>query len=104
MVWTIVLNGSLGFAIVIAFSFCLGDLNSALSSPTGYDFIEVFFNATKSHAGTSVMTSILIALVTCATFGFLATASRQTWAFARDHGLPCSNFLAHVCLRLWKED
>lgn len=35
-----------------------------------------------------------------ATFGFLATASRQTWAFARDRGLPFSNFFAHVNKRL----
>ncbi|MCJ1381707.1 hypothetical protein MMC17_004818 [Xylographa soralifera] len=35
-------------------------------------------------------------MVTCASFGFLASASRQTWAFARDRGLPFSTFLAHV--------
>lgn len=96
MICTILLNGSLGFAIVLAFCFCLGDLDTALSSPTGYDFIEVFMNATNNHGGTSAMTAILITLVICATFGFLASASRQTWAFARDHGLPFSNFLSHV--------
>jgi choline transport protein len=99
MIATIGLNGVLGFAICIAFSFSLFDLNglnNALGSPTGYDFIEVFQVATKNLAGSSVMTAILIALVTCASFGFLATASRQTWAFARDHGLPFSNFLSYV--------
>ncbi|MCJ1389919.1 hypothetical protein MMC18_002776 [Xylographa bjoerkii] len=96
MLCTILLNGALGFAIVIAFSFCVGDFLTALNSPTGYDFIEVFFNATNSYAGSSVMTAVLIALVTCASFGFLASASRQTWAFARDRGLPFSTFLAHV--------
>ncbi|MCJ1476211.1 hypothetical protein MMC13_004877 [Lambiella insularis] len=96
MILTILLNGALGFAIAIAFSFCTGDLPTALNSPTGYDFIEVFFNATNSNAGSSVMTAVLIALVTCASFGFLASASRQVWAFARDRGLPFSRFLAHV--------
>jgi choline transport protein len=38
----------------------------------------------------------LITLVICATFGFLASASRQTWAFARDKGLPFSDFLSYV--------
>ena len=42
------------------------------------------------------MAAILIALVTCASFGFLATASRQTWAFARDRGLPFSGYLSYV--------
>lgn len=96
MVCTILLNGTLGFATILALVFCFGDVDTALSSPTGYDFIEVFQNATNNVAGTSVMTSILIALVICATFGFLASASRQTWAFARDRGLPFSNFLSKV--------
>jgi amino acid transporter len=96
MITTILLNGFLGFATVVVFCFCLGDLTTDLASPTGYDFIQVFYSATNSNAGTSVMTAILITLVICATFGFLATASRQTWAFARDQGLPFSNFLSYV--------
>lgn len=97
MIGTILLNGTLGFAVVLAFLFCIGDVDKALTSPTGYDFIEVFFNATKSHAGTSVMAAIPTALVICASFGFLASASRLTWAFARDKGIPFSGFLSHVC-------
>lgn len=96
MVCTVLINGVLGFAVVLALCFCMGDLDTAITSPTGYDFIEIFFNATRSHVGTSVMSAILITLVICATFGFLASASRQTWAFARDKGLPFSNFLSHV--------
>ena len=96
MIATLLLNGVLGFAVAIAFLFCLGDFEAALTTPTGYDFIEVFFNATQSNAGTSVMTAILIVLVTFATFGFLATSSRQAWAFARDRGLPFSEILSRV--------
>ncbi|KAL2050985.1 hypothetical protein ABVK25_008731 [Lepraria finkii] len=96
IICTVLLNGTLGLAICIAFSFTLGDLPTDLMSATGYDFIQVFFGATNSHAGSSVMTAILIALVTCASFGFLASASRQTWAFARDKGLPFSGFLSYV--------
>ena len=96
MICTILINGTLGLGTIIAFLFCFGDLETGLTSPTGYDFIEVFFNATNSHAGTSVMTAILITLVICATFGFLASSSRQTWAFARDRGLPFSGYLSHV--------
>jgi hypothetical protein len=96
MIGTILLNGSLGFAIVLAFLFCIGDVGKAMNSTTGYGFIEVFFNATQSHAGASVMAAIPTALVICASFGFLASASRLTWAFARDRGLPFSKFLSHV--------
>ena len=98
MLCTVLINGVLGLSIAITFLFCIGDPNSAINAffETGYDFIVSFFAATNSHAGTSIMTAILIALVTCASFGFLATASRQTWAFARDRGLPFSSFLSHV--------
>ena len=100
MIWTVILNGTLGWAIVIAFSFCIvPTIEEALTSPTGYDFIEVFYTAVGS-AGTAGLTAVLIILMWCATFGFLATASRQTWAFARDRGLPFSNYFAHVNKRL----
>jgi len=96
MIGAVLFNGILGLGVCIAFSFTVGDLGNALSSPTGYDFIEVFFAATNSLSGSSTMTAILVALVTSASVGFLATASRQTWAFARDRGLPFSDFLARV--------
>jgi len=96
MIGAVLFNGILGLGVCIAFSFTVGNLASALSSPTGYDFIEVFSAATNSLAGSSIMTAILIALVTSASVGFLATATRQTWAFARDRGLPFSSFLAKV--------
>ena len=96
MLSAVLLNGALGLAISIAFSFTLGDLETDLTSATGYDSIQVFFGATNSRGRSSAMTAILIALVTCALFGFLASASRQTWAFARDNGLPFSGFLSRV--------
>lgn len=96
MIFTVIINGIFGLSISLAFAFCTIDVEAALSSATGYDFIYVFYTATGSHSGTSIMTAILIALVTCASVGFLATASRQTFAFARDNGLPGSRWLSHV--------
>ncbi|KAF2471005.1 putative amino acid permease [Lindgomyces ingoldianus] len=96
MFFTIFLNGALGFAMIIAILFCIGDVDNALATPTGYPFIEIFRNATQSTAGATAMTSILIALIIFATFGYVASASRQLWAFARDQGLPFSNVIAKV--------
>jgi choline transport protein len=42
------------------------------------------------------MTALLIINVTSACISTVATVSRQTWAFARDNGLPFSTFIAHV--------
>ncbi|KFY48511.1 hypothetical protein V495_01268 [Pseudogymnoascus sp. VKM F-4514 (FW-929)] len=96
MMWTVVINGSLGFVMLVTFCFCLGDVETILSNPNVMPFVQTFLIATKSHAGTSVMTSILIILTTCGCITNVATASRQMFAFARDQGLPFSNFLAHV--------
>lgn len=91
-----ILNGSLGFIMIISFCFTLGSVTDVLSTTTGYPFIQVFFNATNSHLGTSFMTAILIVNITSASISTVATASRQTWSFARDKGLPFSSFIAHV--------
>lgn len=112
MLTTTVLNGALGFAIVIAVLFVTPDITAALASPTGvlgYPFMEILYDATGSKAGASVLIAILIVMDVAATIAFVATTSRLVWAFARDRGLPgwrsvskvrpllcqsCSHFLA----------
>jgi choline transport protein len=101
IMWAAGLNGSLGFIMVITFCFTLGDVFSILQSPTGYPFIQVFFNATQSNVATSIMTAILIVNITSACISTVATVSRQTWSFARDKGLPFSSFVAYVSLSLY---
>ncbi len=98
MVLTILLNGALGFAMIIAFLFTIGNMESALKNPTGYDFLYVFERATRSKAGATAMSGLLITMGMGATIGIMASASRQTWAFARDGGLPFSKYLSRVCL------
>ena len=91
MLTTTVLNGSLGFAIVIAVLFVTKDITAALASPTGvlgYPFIQIFYDATGSKAGSSVLVAIMIVMDIAGTIAFIATASRLIWAFARDRGLP----------------
>lgn len=100
MIATGIFNGTLGFAMLVAFCFCLGDITQVLDSPVaknGFPFIQVFVNATNSVVGATVMTSILVILSTFCCITNIATASRQLFAFARDQGLPFSKFFAHVC-------
>ncbi|KAI1403912.1 amino acid transporter [Hypoxylon fuscum] len=95
---TVMLNGSMGWAMVLAVLFCLGDIESVLNSPTGFPFIQVFYNGT-GKAGATVMTVIIILVIWCAVIGFAATASRMIWSFARDHGLPFHRFIRKVHAR-----
>lgn len=89
-------NGTLGWIMTITFAFCLGDLYTIIETPTGYPFIQVFYNSTKSYAGASILTALIIVNITSACISTVATVSRQTWAFARDNGLPFSGTIGHV--------
>lgn len=96
MITTIVLNGILGFALLIALLFCLGDINDALNSSTGFPFIEIFKQATNSNAAATGMTCIILTILFAAAIGIMATASRLLWSFARDNGVPGSAYISRV--------
>ena len=96
MMSTIILNGVTGFIMIITFCFCVGDVATILATPTGFPFIQVFYNVTNSHVGTIVMTCIIVIVLLFATITKVATASRQLFAFARDRGLPFSTYLSTV--------
>ncbi|KAI0120315.1 amino acid/polyamine transporter I [Hypoxylon sp. NC0597] len=87
---SIVLNGVLGFAMMLAYLFCLGELEAVLESQAtlGYPFLFVFQSGTRSIAGAAVMGLVIVALGICSTVGILASSSRMLWSFARDHGVP----------------
>ena len=90
------MNGTLGFLMVITICFTINDVQTVLATPTGYPFIQVFFDTTKSYTATNVMTAIIIVVLTSSVISLIATSSRQLWSFARDGGLPFSSFVATV--------
>ncbi|KAK5632183.1 hypothetical protein RRF57_007897 [Xylaria bambusicola] len=95
IVTTVLLNGSTGWGMVLALLFCLGDIDSVINSPTGFPFIQVFYNGV-GKAGATVMTIVIAFIIWCAVIGFAATASRMTWSFARDRGLPFHRIIRKV--------
>ncbi|KAL9030050.1 MAG: hypothetical protein Q9196_001786 [Gyalolechia fulgens] len=101
---TMVLNGSTGFAMALAVLFCLGDPEKVLETATGFPFIQVFYNGTQSKAGATVMTALVVALAWSAVIGFLATASRMVWSFARDKGLPFHKYISKIRDRSPQDD
>ena len=86
MFWTIALNGVLAYAIVLVFLFCLGDLNAAINAP--FPIIEICMQATGSVKAATAMVCGLLVISVAVTLGSIASASRLTWAWARDGGLP----------------
>jgi choline transport protein len=96
MVWTFLLNVPFTFGLLLTYLFCIGDVTQALASSTGFPFIYVFQNATGSVGGTTGMTIVILLLLIMITISSMASTSRQTFAFARDNGLPFSKWLGHV--------
>lgn len=96
MISSLAINGAMGFGMLLTFLFCLGDMDAALSTPTGFAFIEVFSSGTKSIAAASALTSIMIVLSTLGCITNMASASRQLFSFARDNAVPFPKFFAHV--------
>ena len=72
------------------------DIPHLLDTDTGFPFLQLFVDVTKSNAATAVMAAIVIITLISAVVSEVATASRQIWAFARDDGLPFSRFLRRV--------
>jgi choline transport protein len=93
------INGCLGFGLLVATLFSIGDIDQALAENPSYPFMAIFKNAVGSTAGAAVMAAIVIVMSFSATTGCIASTSRLYWAFARDRGLPGWTFLKQTSLR-----
>ena len=100
MVGSVVVNGIIGFGYTLMLLFSLGDLTSLLTSPTGFPFMQLYLNVTKSGAGATVLSLIISLIATAANAAGLTSTSRTFWAFARDDAAPFSKYFAHVDTRL----
>ena len=96
ILWGVALNAILGYITVLTLCFTITDPETLLNSPTGYPFIQLFYSVTNSYAGADIMVALVIITLVSAVISEIATASRQIWSFARDHGLPFSSWLAKV--------
>ncbi|KAJ4158391.1 uncharacterized protein LMH87_008918 [Akanthomyces muscarius] len=86
MIIGILLNGTLGLAMLIGVCFSLVSLKGEPQS--AFPMLDVFQAVTNSVAGAAAMGSIIFSMGTCALIGLFVSASRVLWSFARDHGVP----------------
>lgn len=101
IMFSIFINGSLAFGILIVTLFSLNNVQRALNTPTGYPYMEIFLQSTGSIAAATILASILVVMQFCANVGLLASASRMCWSFARDRGLPGWAWLQHVSVPIY---
>lgn len=96
MVGSVVLNGLMGLAYVIVLLFSTSSLESLLTTPTGFPFMQIYLDVTKSRAGTTVMSLMLILIAIAATVAGVTSTSRTLWAFARDKATPFDHYFSFV--------
>lgn len=113
IICSMLINGAVGFTMMLTLLFNLGDVDSVLESATGYPFIQIFYGKPKcpplllfcanqdtdsvnNTAGATAMGAVVLALTWACATGIITTASRMTWSFARDNGTPFSKALSYV--------
>ncbi|KAE8164610.1 amino acid/polyamine transporter I [Aspergillus tamarii] len=96
MIGTILINGTMGFGFLVAILFCMGDLNTALDTTTGYPIIEIFYNITRNTRSATALCSTIVIMAGLASISLLTSASRMVWVLARDKAFPASSWLSKV--------
>lgn len=96
MTFSIFVNGVLGFAMLISILFCLGNVDDVLNPDNPFPFMVIFLNGVQSLAGATTMAAVITVLTICATISVVASASRMTWSFARDRGVPGWSYISKV--------
>lgn len=99
IIFSIVLNGALGFGMLLAALFRLGDPDVVFA--TASPFMAIFQQAVGANGGANAMIAIIIVLAFSALISITAGASRMAWSFARDRGLPGWQYLSKVSLMLF---
>jgi choline transport protein len=102
MMWSFYLNALVGFIVLVSFLFAIPSIANLLDptvNVSGYGFIYVLQQA--SYKGAIPIVAMILAVTLTGSIDANASTSRQTFAFARDGGLPLGKFwsaVSKVCL------
>ncbi|KAF7717050.1 Uncharacterized protein PECH_000756 [Penicillium ucsense] len=96
LIQTIAISGVLAFTFLIVILFCIGSVQNALNPQYIFPIIAIFRETTKSSKAATAMQTAITGIGLISNVGVVASVSRLTWAFARDGGLPFSQYFAHV--------
>lgn len=84
-----------GWALMVIVLFCIQDVEKVLDPPSGLPFIELV-QETIGLTGGSIMLALFIFNGLGQAASVMTSSSRLTWSFARDGGLPFSDYFSHV--------
>ena len=93
---SLLINGSIGLAMLVAVLFSIQDLDGLVDQALQYPFIAILLESTKSTVGTALIIAILVFNQIGLNIGNVAAASRMLWSFARDRGVPGWRIISRV--------
>ncbi|WYZ37748.1 hypothetical protein EsH8_II_001254 [Colletotrichum jinshuiense] len=96
MVGSVVVNGVMGLVYGTVLLFSTGPLEALLSTPTGFPFMQIFLDVTRSRGAATFMSVMIILTAVAATVAGITSTSRTLWAFARDKATPYDRYLSKV--------
>jgi choline transport protein len=95
--WPYILNGAMGLVFLITFLFAMPSVDDAL----GYDYTFFYvYQQALPTAGVQVLVALILVIFYGGSLNINASAARQTFAFARDRGMPGSKWLGKVDSKL----
>ena len=82
ILFSILVNGALGFAMLISTLCVADDIQGELNPNLGYTWVAIFVNATGSVAGGATILCIVVIKELFCNVAILASFSRLVWAYA----------------------
>jgi choline transport protein len=96
VIWLSVVIGAItGFIFMVVCLFCIVDMDIVTNPSTGLAFMDLLKQTVGLQGGTVLLTLFIVNGIGQG-IGIVTTASRLTWGFARDGGIPWSTYFAHV--------
>lgn len=91
--WSVTITGLVGWLMTVTFCFCIDDLESVTSSPTGVPAAQIFLNAAGRKGGTAMWFFVVLVQIFTGASAMMAM-TRMTYAFARDGAIPFSPYVS----------
>lgn len=96
VIWLAVLSGAIsGFVFMVVCLFCIQNLDLVLDGPTGLPFVELVQQTVGLQGGCALL-SLFVFNGLSQGVSVATSASRLTWGFARDGGIPYSTYFSHI--------
>lgn len=91
IIMIIIVSSVMGFCFILAFLFCMQDLDTTINSTTGFPVMQIMFDSVGDAGAVCLMVMLIIACWQCG-FASVTANSRMIYAFSRDGAIPGSQY------------